>query len=148
MNFPTNFPAQHQDRHPGFESIMKPEPIYYDENYIKKGDLLKDKVAIITGGDSGIGRAISLAYAYQGADIVIIYYDELKDAEDTKNLIEKIGRRCDIIQGDIADGKFCNEAIESVIKSYGKIDILVNNAAVQYECKDFKEITDMQFDKQ
>mgnify|MGYP004474374441 FL=1 len=147
MNFPTNFPAQHQDRHPGFESIMKPEPIYYDENYIKKGDLLKDKVAIITGGDSGIGRAISLAYAYQGADIVIIYYDELKDAEDTKKLIESIGRKCNIIQGDIADGKFCTEAIESVIKEYGKIDILVNNAAVQYECKDFKEITDMQFDK-
>ena len=126
---------------------MNPAPIYYDEKYIKKGDLLKDKVAIITGGDSGIGRAVSVAYAYQGADIIIIYYDELKDAEDTKKLIESIGRKCNIIQGDIADVKFCTEAIESVIKEYGKIDILVNNAAVQYECKDFKEITDMQFDK-
>ena len=126
---------------------MNPTPIYYDEKYIKKGDLLKDKVAIITGGDSGIGRAVSLAYAYQGADIVIIYYDELKDAEDTKKLIETIGRKCRLIQGDIADGNFCAEAIESVIKDQGKIDILVNNAAVQYECKDFKEITDMQFDK-
>ena len=76
MNFPTSFPAQHQDKHPGFESVMNPTPIYYDEKYIKKGDLLKDKVAIITGGDSGIGRAVSLAYAHQGADIIIIYYDE------------------------------------------------------------------------
>lgn len=147
MNFPTSFPAQHQDKHPGFESIMNPAPIYYDENYIKKGDLLKDKVAIITGGDSGIGRAVSLAYAYQGANIVIIYYDELKDAEDTKKLIEEVGRKCTIIQGDIADSKFCIDVIESVIKEYGKIDILVNNAAVQYECSDFKEITDLQFDK-
>ena len=84
MNFPTSFPAQHQDKHPGFEHEMNPEPIYYDEKYIKSGDLLKDKVAIITGGDSGIGRAVAVSYAYQGADIVVVYYNEAKDAEDTK----------------------------------------------------------------
>lgn len=147
MNFPTSFPAQHQNIHPGFESEMNPAPIYYDENYIKSGDLLKNKIAIITGGDSGIGRAVAIAYAYQGADIVIVYYNEKKDAEDTKRLLETMGRKCTIIDGDIADVSFCKVVIDKVIKEYGKIDILVNNAAVQYECKDFKEITDMQFDK-
>lgn len=147
MSFPTSFPAQHQKKHPGFESEMNPTPIYYDEKYIKSGDLLKDKTAVITGGDSGIGRAVSIAYAYQGANIIIVYYNEQKDAEDTKKLIETIGRKCSIISGDISEGAFCKSVIENVIKDYGKIDILVNNAAVQYECKDFKEITDSQFDK-
>lgn len=147
MNFPSSFPVQHQEKHPGLEYEMNPVPIYYDEKYIKQGDLLKDKVAIITGGDSGIGRAVSIAYAYQGANIVIVYYDEHKDAEDTKKLIETIGRKCSIISGDIADVNFCVSVIEKVIDEYGKIDILVNNAAVQYECKDFKNITDSQFDK-
>ena len=147
MNFPTSFPAQHQNIHPGFESEMNPVPIYYDEKYIKSGDLLKDKVAIITGGDSGIGRAVAIAYAYQGADIGIVYYNEKKDAEDTKKLIEATGRKCSIYSGDISDVTFCSSVIENVIKEHGKIDILVNNAAVQYECKDFKQISDSQFDK-
>ena len=126
---------------------MTPTHIYYDENYTQTGDLLKDKVAIITGGDSGIGRAVSIAYAYQGADIVIIYYNESKDAEDTKKLIEAIGRKCTLISGDISDVNFCRTSVEKVISQYNKIDILVNNSAVQYECKDFKQITDDQFDK-
>ena len=147
MNFPTSFPQQHQDNHPGFEYEMNPAPIYYDENYIKSGDLLKNKIAIITGGDSGIGRSVAIAYAYQGADIAIIYYNEEKDAEYTKRFIENIGRKCKIISGDISDVNFCKTAIESVVNDYGKVNILVNNAAVQYECKDFKEITDDQFDK-
>lgn len=129
MNFPTSFPAQHQNIHPGFESEMNPVPIYYDEKYIKSGDLLKDKVAIITGGDSGIGRAVAIAYAYQGADIVIVYYNEKKDTEDTKKLIEATGRKCSIYSGDISDVTFCSSVIENVIKEHGKIDILVNNAA-------------------
>ena len=90
MNFPTSFPAQHQDKHPGFECEMNPTPIYYDPSYIKKGDLLNGKVAIITGGDSGIGRAVSIAYAKQGADIVIVYFNEHRDAEETKKLVEKM----------------------------------------------------------
>ncbi|EKY25414.1 SDR family oxidoreductase [Clostridium celatum] len=147
MNFPITFKAQHQNHHPGFEYEMTPTPIYYDENYTQTGDLLKDKVAIITGGDSGIGRAVSIAYAYQGADIVIIYYNESKDAEDTKKLIEAIGRKCTLISGDISDVNFCRTSVEKVISQYNKIDILVNNSAVQYECKDFKQITDDQFDK-
>ena len=147
MNFPITFKAQHQNHHPGFEYEMTPTPIYYDENYTQTGDLLKDKVAIITGGDSGLGRAVSIAYAYQGADIVIIYYNESKDAEDTKKLIEAIGRKCTLISGDISDVNFCRTSVEKVISQYNKIDILVNNSAVQYECKDFKQITDDQFDK-
>lgn len=147
MEFPKTFPIQHQERHPGNEYEMTPMPIYYNEKYIKKGDLLKDKVAIITGGDSGIGRAVSIAYSHQGAKIVIVYYDETRDAEETKGVIELSGGECTIVQGDVAKRDFCKEVMELAIKKYGKIDILVNNAAVQYECTDIKQITDEQFDK-
>lgn len=147
MEFPKTFPIQHQERHPGNEYEMTPMPIYYNEKYIKKGDLLKDKVAIITSGDSGIGRAVSIAYSHQGAKIVIVYYDETRDAEETKGVIESAGGECTIVQGDVAKRDFCKEVMELAIKKYGKIDILVNNAAVQYECTDIKQITDEQFDK-
>ena len=147
MEFPKAFPLQHQEKHPGNEYEMTPMPIYYDDKYIKKGDLLKDKVAIITGGDSGIGRAVSIAYFHQGAKVIIVYYDERRDAEETKEIIEAGGGECTIIQGDIAQVDFCKEVMELVMKKYGKIDILVNNAAVQYECTDIKQLTDEQFDK-
>ncbi|WP_315080529.1 SDR family oxidoreductase [uncultured Clostridium sp.] len=147
MNFPNSFPAQHQNQHPGFEDEMSPIPIYDDLQYNKKGDLLNNKVAIITGGDSGIGRSVSIAYAKQGADIVIVYYNENRDAEETKKLIENIGRKCTIINGDIGRSEFCNDVIKRTIDEYGKLDILVNNAAVQYECQDIKNLSDEQFDK-
>ena len=97
MEFPKAFPLQHQEKHPGNEYEMTPMPIYYDDKYIKKGDLLKDKVAIITGGDSGIGRAVSIAYFHQGAKVIIVYYDERRDAEETKEIIEAGGGECTII---------------------------------------------------
>lgn len=147
MNFPTTFPVQHQDKHPGMECEMNPAPIYYDEKYIKDGDLLKDKVAIITGGDSGIGKAVAIAYAHQGAKVVIVYYDEKIDAENTKKIIDDIGASCMLIAGDISNSEFCKSVYEKTISEYGKLDILVNNAAVQYECMDFKQITDEQFDR-
>ena len=147
MNFPTSFPKQHQNHHPGFEYEMNPTPIYDDPTCNKKGDMLKDKIAVITGGDSGIGRAVAIAYANQGADLVIVYYNEQKDAEETKKLIDTIGRKCTIIAGDIGDANFCKSVIEKTISEYGKIDILVNNAAVQYECTDIKQLPDTQFDK-
>lgn len=103
MNFPTTFPSQHQDKHPGFENEMNPLPIFYDPKYIKDGDLLRDKVAVITGGDSGIGKAVAIAYAHQGANIVIVYYNENNDAEDTKKIIDALGRKCTLIQGDISN---------------------------------------------
>ena len=147
MNFPTSFPKQKQNRQPGFEYEMNPAPIFDDPFYNKKGDALNNKVAIITGGDSGIGKAVAIAYANQGADIVIVYYNEHKDAEETKKLIDGIGKKCTLIAGDISDSNFCNNVLEQTIKEYGKIDILVNNSAVQYECMDIKQLTNEQFDK-
>ena len=146
MEFPTSFPPQHQNVQPGIEKDMNPRPIY-DGNYMELGNVLKDKVAIITGGDSGIGKAVAIAYAKQGADIVIVYLNEDSDAEETKNLVDGIGRKCTLMVGDISDVNFCNTVIENTIKEYGKIEILVNNAAVQYQCNDIKSITDEQFDK-
>lgn len=147
MEFPKSFPLQEQNHQPGFEYEMNPIPIFDHPSYNKKGDILLNKVAIITGGDSGIGRAVSIAYAKQGADIVIVYFNEHRDAEETKRLVEENGRRCTIISGDISNVGFCKSVIDTTIKEYGKIDILVNNAAVQYEDKDFKDISDEQFDK-
>ncbi|MDD6796490.1 MAG: SDR family oxidoreductase [Clostridiaceae bacterium] len=147
MQFPKTFPAQEQHVQPGMQYEMTPQPIFDDINYIKKGDLLNNKIAIITGGDSGIGRAVSIAYAKQGADIVIVYYNETRDAEETKSLVEAQGRKCTLINGDISNADFCKQVIEQTFTTYGKIDILVNNAAVQYENKEFKTIPDEQFDK-
>ena len=147
MNFPVNFPKQHQNIQPGLEFEMNPAPIYYAPEYNKKGDRLKEKVAVITGGDSGIGRAVSIAYACEGADIVIVYKNEEKDAQLTKEKVEEAGRKCTLICGDITNSEFCTSVIEKVISEYGKIDILVNNSAVQYECKDIKQLSDEQFDK-
>ncbi|GAA0077406.1 SDR family oxidoreductase [Clostridium sp. CTA-5] len=147
MNFPNSFLAQHQDHQPGFEYEMNPAPIYDDPNYNKKGELLNNKVAIITGGDSGIGKAVAVAYANQAADIVIVYHNEEKDAEETKKIIDQIGRKCTLIKGDIGNADFCKDVIKKTIDEYGKIDILVNNSAVQYECKDIKKLSDEQFDK-
>ncbi len=147
MNFPTSFPEQMQNIQPGMEYEMTPRPIFDDPMYNKKGEILKDKVAVITGGDSGIGRAVSIAYANQGADVVIIYYNEHKDAEETKKLVDETGRKCTLICGDVSNEEFCKSAIEKVISEYGKIDILVNNAAVQYECTDIKQLKSEQFDK-
>lgn len=147
MNFPKSFPAQEQKLQPGIEYKMTPEPIFDDNNYIKKGSLLNNKVAVITGGDSGIGKAVAIAYAKQGADIIIVYYNEHKDAENTKKLIEEQGRKCTLISGDISNVDFCRKVAEDTFNKYGKIDILVNNSAVQYENKNFRNITDEQFDK-
>lgn len=147
MNFPINFPKQHQNIQPGFEYEMNPTPIYDDPQYNKKGDTLKGKVAVITGGDSGIGRAVSIAYANQGADVVIVYKNEEQDANLTKEKVEEAGSRCTLISGDISSSEFCRSVMEKVINEYGKIDILVNNAAVQYVCQDIKQLPDDQFDK-
>jgi len=147
MTFPTSFLAQHQQHNPGFEYEMTPLPVFDDPAYNNRGGLLNNKIAVITGGDSGIGRAIAIAYANQGADLVIVYYNEKRDAEHTKKLVEALGRKCTLKEGDIGDVNFCKNVIDTTIYEYTKIDILVNNAAVQYECKDIKQISDEQFDK-
>lgn len=147
MSFPTTFPPQHQDQHPGLEYVMNPLPIYDDPRYNQKGSSLQDKIAIITGGDSGIGRAVSIAFANQGAHLVIPYYNESKDAEETLKAIEKLGRQCLLIQADISLKSDCEMIITKTINHFNKLDILVNNASVQFEAKDFEQLSDAQFDK-
>jgi NAD(P)-dependent dehydrogenase (short-subunit alcohol dehydrogenase family) len=125
------FPPQQQDEHPGMEYKMDPLPIYEEKNYIGSGKL-KEKVALITGADSGIGRAVALAFAKEGADIVFVYYNEKIDAEKTEELIKATGRQCLALCGDLADESFCQQVISDTIQTFSKLDILVNNAAVQY----------------
>lgn len=131
---------QHQAR-PGKQSLMKPEPVSEDDQ-VERSNKLDGKIAVITGGDSGIGRAVALLFAKEGADIVIIYLNEHTDAENTQSIIEnKYGRSCLLISGDIAKEKFCTTAIKKAIKKFERIDILVNNAAVHYESKTLQDIS-------
>jgi NAD(P)-dependent dehydrogenase (short-subunit alcohol dehydrogenase family) len=145
-DFPKKIPAQKQDKQPGIELNMNPRPIFEHPNYNKASNRLQGKVAIITGGDSGIGRAVALAFAKEGADIAIVYLNELQDAAETKGLIDKTGRKCMLIPGDVADEQFCINAVKSVKDSFGKIDILVNNAAQQYPQNSIEDITKEQLE--
>lgn len=147
MSFPTSFPSQHQSQHPGLEHMMNPLPVYDDDQYVGKGTMLQDKVALITGGDSGIGRAVALAFAKQGANICIVYLNESEDANTIKTQIEALGRQCFLIETDITDKANCEMAISKTINHFNKLDILVNNAAVQYTTQKFELISDAQFDK-
>lgn len=147
MTFPTSFPPQHQDQQPGLEHMMNPLPIYDDDKYVAKGNSLQDKVALITGGDSGIGRAVALAFAKQGAHVVIVYLNETKDAETIKAKIEALGRQCLLIETDITENANCITAINQTITHFNKLDILVNNAAVQHEAQGLDLIPDAQFDQ-
>ena len=139
-NKPNSLPAQEQDTQPGKEHEMTPRPEYIRDNY-KGSDKLKNKVALITGGDSGIGRAVAVHFAREGADVAIVYLNEDKDAEETKGLIEQEGRKCLLLSGDIGDEKFCQDAVNQTIKELGKLDVLVNNAAEQHEQKKLQDIS-------
>jgi NAD(P)-dependent dehydrogenase (short-subunit alcohol dehydrogenase family) len=130
---------QHQNR-PGSEYKMKPAPVYDDKKARSSGKLT-GKVAVITGGDSGIGRAVAILFAKEGADVTIIYLNEHIDAEETKRCVEEYGQRCLLISTDISDERNCSEAIKKIHKEFKKIDILVNNAALHYESKGLEEIT-------
>lgn len=131
---------QHQAR-PGKESQMKPVPVSENDS-VKGSSKLAGKVAVITGGDSGIGRAVALLFAKEGADIVIIYLNEHTDAEETKGIAEnKYGSNCILLSGDISKENFCKSAIQKTIKKFGKIDVLVNNAGLHYESKSLKDIS-------
>src|SRR5688572_12745118 len=132
--------SQSQDR-PGQESQMKPQPVF-DYPDVKGSGKLKNKVAVITGADSGIGRAVAILFAKEGANIAALYLNEHKDAKLTRRIVEDTyKRRCILLDGDIADEKFCKHAIKKVKKEFGRIDILVNNAAMHYEDKDIKDVT-------
>ncbi len=139
-------PEQSQKEQPGMEYLMNPLPIFDNKNYIGSGKL-KDKVAIITGGDSGLGRACAIAFIKEGAKVVIPYYNETKDANDTKEYIESLGGECLLLKGDITNKSFCKKIVDETLNKYNKIDILVNNAGVQYQSDTLEEITDEQFDK-
>ena len=135
----TPFPAQHQSHQPGIEAQMSPRPQSAMERW-KPAGKLTGLAAIVTGGDSGIGRAVAIGFAKEGADVAILYLDENEDAQDTKRRIESEGRRCVAIGGDIGDPQFCQDAVKQVVQAFGRLDILVNNAAEQHVCEDFAEI--------
>nr|WP_298376815.1 SDR family oxidoreductase [uncultured Halomonas sp.] len=139
-----HFPPQEQDKQPGDEHAMRPEPEFIRDSY-RGADKLKDKVAIITGGDSGIGRAVALHFAREGADCVLAYLDEDRDAEDTRALVEAEGRRCLILKGDVGDSTFCREIVDKTLEEFGKLNILVNNAAEQYDWEDVTQIPEEQW---
>jgi NAD(P)-dependent dehydrogenase (short-subunit alcohol dehydrogenase family) len=138
-------PPQHQDRQPGREKAMRPRPDYTPK--FPGSGKLKDKVAIITGGDSGIGRAVAVAMAREGARIAILYLEEQDDAEETQRLVEQEGSRAMLFRGDVGDDMFCWEAVERIHEDFGRIDILVNNAAEQHEVDDPLELDAAQIER-
>lgn len=139
------FPKQHLSK-PGREADLTLAPMY-DAPHYKGSEKLLDKVALITGGDSGIGRAVAVLFAREGADVAVAYLNEHKDAAETKRAVEKEGRRCILLPGDVADPKYCREAVKRTVKELGKLDILVNNAAFQQHVNTFEELTDEHFDR-
>jgi NAD(P)-dependent dehydrogenase (short-subunit alcohol dehydrogenase family) len=140
------FPKQHQLK-PGSETALKPAPLY-DAPYYVGSHKLSEKVALITGGDSGIGRAVAVLFAREGADIAITYLtDEERDAKETKLSVEDEGRKCILIPGDVSDRNFCERAVARTVKALGSLDVLVNNAAFQVHASRFEDLTAEHFDE-
>ena len=140
-------PKQHQERQPGHEREMQPQPQDRMAGWRASGKLT-GKTAIVTGGDSGIGRAVAIGFAKEGADVAILYKDEHADAEETKRHIEAEGRRCFSKAGDIGDPAFCREAVQQAVQALGgRLDILVNNAGEQHVCEDFAQLPDEQVER-
>jgi NAD(P)-dependent dehydrogenase (short-subunit alcohol dehydrogenase family) len=138
-------PKQHQSK-PGLESKLDPRPRYTAPGYRGSGKL-EGKVAIITGGDSGIGRAVAVLFAREGADVAIVYLSEDEDAEETRRAVEQEGRRAILIPGDVTDSAFCGRAVKTAVRELGRLDILVNNAAFQEHLPSLEDITDEQLDR-
>ena len=138
-------PPQHQDRQPGRESAMTPKPDYAPR--FRGSGRLEGKVALITGGDSGIGRAVAVLFAREGADVAIVYLDEGEDAKEAARLVEREGRRCVAIAGDVGRPEFCAKAVETIVSELGRLDVLVNNAAEQHPQKDMADISPEQIDR-
>ncbi len=143
MNYDIETNGQTQSQRPGIEADMGPEPIVIRDNY-KGSSKLEGKVALITGGDSGIGRSVAVHFAREGADVAIVYLSENQDARKTKELVEAEGKACFLIPGDVKEEAFCKDAVEKTVKKFGKLNILVNNAAEQHPKEDIREITSKQ----
>jgi NAD(P)-dependent dehydrogenase (short-subunit alcohol dehydrogenase family) len=139
-------PPQHQRQQPGREHKMKPRPRSEDEKHRGSGKL-QDKIAIITGGDSGIGRAIAIAFAKEGTDVSVVYLEERKDANETKRLVEEHRRKCLLIEGDVGQEEFCRKAVQQTVKEFGRIDIVVNNAAEQHPQESIEKISEKQLER-
>ncbi|WP_409304623.1 SDR family oxidoreductase [Peribacillus sp. SCS-155] len=146
QNNKQGFPPQHQDHQPGTEQEMHPNPESVKSNYKGSGKL-KGKTAIITGGDSGIGKSVAIYYAKEGANVAIVYLNEHTDAEETKQLVEQEGQRCLLLAGDLGDEAFCKDVVEKTVGEFGSIDILVNNAAEQHPQESILDITSEQLEK-
>jgi NAD(P)-dependent dehydrogenase (short-subunit alcohol dehydrogenase family) len=142
---PAQMPAQHIEK-PGLESELQLKPQFQAPGY-EGSNKLRDMAAIITGGDSGIGRAVAVLYAREGADVAIVYLSSDEDAQETKRCVEAEGRRCVLIRGDVKDPQFCQRAVQQALQELGKIDILVNNAAFQEHAQSLEDLTEERFDE-
>jgi len=139
-----NQPAQ-QQQPPGSEAQLTPKADHGETSYVGSGKL-KDKATVITGADSGIGRAVALAFAREGADVVIAYLNEHEDAEETRRLVEEAGRKAVLVPGDLADPAHCRAIVDKAVEAFGRIDVLVNNAAFQMTRESLEEIPDEEWD--
>lgn len=139
-HYPSDMPSQHLEK-PGQEADMQLKPQFFAPGYRGSGKL-KGMVALITGGDSGIGRAVAVLFAREGADVAIVYLTSHEDAQETKGYVEKEGRQCLLISGDVKDSKFCKDAVEKTVAEFDRLDILVNNAAFQEHAHSLEDITD------
>jgi len=142
MKKPKNFPDQQQIQ-PGDQNKMNPEPEIIRKNY-KGSEKLKGKVALITGGDSGIGRSVAVHFAKEGANVAIVYFNEDEDAVETKRMVEEAGQECLLLEGDLKDQKFCQKVVKDTVKKFGGLNILVNNAAMQFPKNSPEEISQEQ----
>jgi NAD(P)-dependent dehydrogenase (short-subunit alcohol dehydrogenase family) len=145
-NVNPNIPPQQQSHRPGYEGEMQPRPVSDFQGYVGSGKL-KDRVALITGGDSGIGRAVAVLFAREGADVAINYLEEGADAAETARLVEQSGRRCLKLRGDVGNEGFCQELVGEVIKRFGRLDVLVNNAGEQHPQESILKISAEQLER-
>ncbi|MFC2971063.1 SDR family oxidoreductase [Azotobacter bryophylli] len=139
-------PPQHQDHRPGTESEMHPRPEYKAEDY-KAAGKLQGKVAVISGADSGIGRAVAVVYAKEGADVVVLYLDQPEDAEETRRQVEQLGRQCLTLAGDVADATYCRLVVDQTMAKWGRLDVLINNAGEQHPQDRLEDISEEQWER-